>query len=102
MVDLIGIEPMTSSMPFKLQIIDGTALMSWQSRQNLHNRRYLRQECDKLYNSGPWADRVGSACSSIPARSSTLANEADLDEKRDARKRWSSVTRVTPPARGAA
>ena len=51
LVDLIGIEPMTSSM--SLQILDGTALTSRLSRQNRHNRRYLRQKCDKLSSSGP-------------------------------------------------
>jgi hypothetical protein len=50
LVDLIGIEPMTSSMPFKSQIIDGTGLMSRYSRQNRHNRRYLLPKCCQICN----------------------------------------------------
>jgi hypothetical protein len=35
------------------QNIDGTVLTNRLSRQNRHNRRYLRQKCDKLFSSGP-------------------------------------------------
>src|SRR6266700_966407 len=52
---------MTSSMPFQPQIIEGTALTSRLSRQNRHNRRYLRQRCDKLLAAGQGPIRVGSA-----------------------------------------
>src|ERR1017187_4896350 len=56
LVDLTGIKPVTSSMPWnesKHQNIDGKGLISRLSRQNRPNRRYLRQECDKLSSSGP-------------------------------------------------
>jgi hypothetical protein len=86
LVDLIGIEPMTSSMPWnraKPQTIDGTALMSRYSRHNRHNRRYLRQRCDKLLAAGHRADRVGSALFRFWAPISSRANEATLPSNRE-------------------
>jgi hypothetical protein len=48
LVDLVGIEPTTSSMPWsgsKSQIIDGTIVMS---RHNRPNRRYLLPKCCQI------------------------------------------------------
>jgi hypothetical protein len=44
-VDLIGIEPMTSSMPS-----DGTVLMNRHNRQKRPTGRYLRAKCGQNLN----------------------------------------------------
>ena len=49
-MDLIGIEPMTSSMPFKPQNIDGTVLMNRHNRQKRPNGRYVRAKCGQNLN----------------------------------------------------
>jgi hypothetical protein len=60
------VEPAISSMPS----IDGKAL---RSRQNRHNRRYLRQRCDKFLAAGQWADPCGIGSDSSKYVSDTCA-----------------------------
>src|SRR5580693_1019877 len=54
-------------------MLDGTALTSRLSRQNRHNRRYLRQRCDKLLAAGQWADLCGIGPDSSKYVSDTCA-----------------------------